>query len=508
MQLIPAIDILDGKIVRLRQGQFEAVTRYSGEPQELATRYLAAGAARLHLVNLSGARGRAGDESFLAMVREVTNQSLLEVQVGGGIRTLGAIQATLDAGARRVVLGTMLFENESDVRGALLLFGPDRVVAALDARDGEVQIRGWQEKSGLNLTDSCRRVLELGIGEVMVTDIARDGMAEGPNVALYRQIREQFPSLKITASGGIRDEFDLNALEGAGCDAAIIGRALLDGSLDLNRVMQKEPAPSSASKKLGITSSISAPAIRVIPCLDIAGGRVVKGFQFEALRDAGDPVELARKYSSEGADELVFLDITASKDNGETAYRLAAQVAEAIDVPFTIGGGVATVEGVRRLLDAGADKVSLNSAAVANPALLAQVAQKFGSANTVCAIDARRTGAGWSVLVRGGSVDTGMDAIAWAREAADRGAGELLVTSHDRDGSGRGFDIELLSRIRQQVTVPVIASGGGGDLASFVEAVSWGRVDAVLAASVFHFGTLTIRDIKMALRRAGCQVRA
>ncbi|MEN6459341.1 MAG: imidazole glycerol phosphate synthase subunit HisF [Thermoguttaceae bacterium] len=248
-------------------------------------------------------------------------------------------------------------------------------------------------------------------------------------------------------------------------------------------------------------------AVRIIPCLDVTDGRVVKGTNFQNLRDAGDPVELAKRYCDEGADELVFLDITATSDARQSAVALVARVADAVNVPFTIGGGVRSVEDARRLLEAGADKVAVNSAAVKRPALLEDMAQQLGTANTVCAIDARRKGNGWTVLVRGGRDETGVDAIAWAQEAVRRGAGELLVTSHDRDGTAAGFDTELLARIKQVAAAPLIASGGAGSLESFVDAVRLGQADAVLAASVFHFGVFSVGDVKRALQKAGLPTR-
>ncbi|OIO53534.1 imidazole glycerol phosphate synthase subunit HisF [Candidatus Peregrinibacteria bacterium CG1_02_54_53] len=249
-------------------------------------------------------------------------------------------------------------------------------------------------------------------------------------------------------------------------------------------------------------------AIRIIPCLDIAGGRTVKGTKFQNLRDAGDPVELAARYCEEGADELVFLDISASKQERETVFELAAHVAEAVNIPFTIGGGIRCVEDAKRLLEAGADKVSINSAAVIKPELLSEIAEQLGRANTVCAIDARRKGNSWVVLTKGGSEETEKDAIAWAVEAAQRGAGELLVTSFDRDGTGEGFDTALLACIKERVNVPVIASGGAGRLRDFVDAAALGRADALLAASVFHFQTFSIADVKHVLRDASFPVRS
>jgi cyclase len=248
-------------------------------------------------------------------------------------------------------------------------------------------------------------------------------------------------------------------------------------------------------------------AIRVIPCLDVARGRVVKGTRFQDLRDAGDPVELARQYCDEGADELIFLDIAASPEDRRPPCELAARVADAVNIPFTVGGGVRGVDDACRLLDAGADKVAVNSAAVKDPSLLERMANELGSANTVCAIDACRKGSGWTVLIRGGREDSGLAAVSWAAEAVRRGAGELLITSHDQDGTGLGFDNELLATIRARTAVPVIASGGAGNLNSFVDAVRLGGASAVLAASVFHFGTLSIRDVKAALKKALYPVR-
>ncbi len=248
--------------------------------------------------------------------------------------------------------------------------------------------------------------------------------------------------------------------------------------------------------------------IRVIPCLDVKDGRVVKGVNFVGLRDAGDPVELASRYDREGADEIVFLDITASHEQRATIVELARHTAEEVFIPFTIGGGLRTEEDVRVVLAAGADKVSINSAAVREPALIDRCASHFGSQCIVVAIDAkRRPDGGWEVFLNGGRLPTGREAVEWAREAADRGAGELLVTSMDRDGTKDGFDTELLSAIVDSVNVPIIASGGAGTLAHFAEAAKDGRADAVLAASVFHDGVFSIAQVKEAMADAGVSVR-
>jgi cyclase len=248
---------------------------------------------------------------------------------------------------------------------------------------------------------------------------------------------------------------------------------------------------------------------RVIPCLDVTNGRVVKGIEFVDLRDAGDPVELAAFYNSEGADELVFLDITASSDSRKTMVDVVARTAEQVFIPLTVGGGVRSVADIRELLRAGADKVSINTAAIADPALISAGADVFGRQCIVVAIDARRNldGPGWRVYTHGGRRPTNLDAVEWAHRAAELGAGELLVTSMDRDGTKDGYDLELLEAIGRVVNVPVIASGGAGNLDHLVEALAPGRADAVLAASIFHFGEYRVAEAKRYLAAHGIPVR-
>jgi imidazole glycerol-phosphate synthase subunit HisF len=248
--------------------------------------------------------------------------------------------------------------------------------------------------------------------------------------------------------------------------------------------------------------------IRIIPCLDVHNGRVVKGVQFVDLRDAGDPVEQARVYDAAGADELTFLDIAASHENRDTILDVVGRTAEQCFMPLTVGGGVRAVEDIRRLLLAGADKVSINSAAVARPEFVREAAEKYGDQCIVVAIDARQSAPGkWEVFTHGGRKGTGLDAIDWARRMAESGAGEILLTSMDRDGTKSGFDIELTRAVADAVPVPVVASGGVGTLDHLVEGVTVGGASAVLAASIFHFGTFTIAQAKEHLARAGVPVR-
>ncbi len=247
-------------------------------------------------------------------------------------------------------------------------------------------------------------------------------------------------------------------------------------------------------------------AVRVIPCLDVADGRVVKGVNFLNLRDAGDPVELARKYYEQGADEITFLDVTATVDNRATTYDVVRATAEQVFIPLTVGGGVRSAEDVARLLASGADKVGVNSAAIARPELVGEIADRFGAQVLVLSLDVKRSGGRFVVTTHGGRTETDLDALDWAREAIERGAGELLVNSIDADGTKRGFDLELVTAIRELSHVPVIASGGAGAVGDFAPAIAAGA-DAVLAASVFHNGELTVGDVKQALFDSGMVVR-
>ena len=251
-------------------------------------------------------------------------------------------------------------------------------------------------------------------------------------------------------------------------------------------------------------------AKRIIPCLDVDNGRVVKGVNFLSLRDAGDPVEVAKRYNDEGADEITFLDITASSDNRDTILHVIERVASQVFIPLTVGGGVRAVADVRRLLNAGADKASINTAAVTNPDLVNEASSFFGSQAIVVAIDAKAVNADnsrWEVFTHGGRKETGLDAVEWARNMQARGAGEILLTSMDRDGTKIGFNLPLTRAISEAVDIPVIASGGVGNVQHLVEGVKQGKADAVLAASIFHFGEVSICEAKLAMQQAGIEVR-
>ncbi|HET8864923.1 MAG TPA: imidazole glycerol phosphate synthase subunit HisF [Gracilimonas sp.] len=246
---------------------------------------------------------------------------------------------------------------------------------------------------------------------------------------------------------------------------------------------------------------------RIIPCLDIKNGRTVKGVNFEGLRDAGDPVELARRYSEEGADELVFLDITATLEKRRTLVELVKKIAKEINIPFTVGGGIKTVDEIEELLKSGADKVSLNSSIVKDPDLITKASAAFGAQAIVAAVDAKKNNDSWNVYIKGGTEDTGLDALEWMQEVEKRGAGEILLTSMDRDGTKSGFDIELLKKVNSLVHIPVIASGGAGTVQHCIDAVKLANADAVLAASIFHFKEIEIKDLKKQMQDSGIEVR-
>lgn len=246
---------------------------------------------------------------------------------------------------------------------------------------------------------------------------------------------------------------------------------------------------------------------RIIPCLDVNLGRVVKGTKFVEIRDAGDPVELGKFYSSQGADELVFLDITASHEGRKTIVDVVKKVAKEVFIPFTVGGGISTIDDIRSILLAGADKISINSSAVKNPEFLKQASHSFGSQCIVLAIDAKRTHNSWEVYINGGRIPTGIDAVEWAKEGVKKGAGEILLTSMDRDGTKNGYDIELTRMISEQVPVPVIASGGAGKMEDFKQVFEHGKADAALAASLFHFKEITIQEVKTFLLENNIPVR-
>src|SRR5688500_13263554 len=363
MQLIPSLDLLHGRVVRLTRGDFATAVVY-GEPEALLDALEVPRGARLHVVDLEASR--SGRPIEMDVVSRLTQRDLI-VQVGGGIRSLDDARRWLDCGAERIVVGTVAANSPALLEALVETFGAARIVPAVDLRDGIVRVAGWERDGNASLPDIFARIEALGIAEALVTDIARDGVMRGPAFALYRELKAM-TSVKVIASGGVSTRSDIVALSRLGnVSGCVIGRALLEHRLRL----ADAPAGNAIPE-------------RVIPCLDVRDGRVVKGVSFENIRDAGDPVECARRYEEEGADELVILDIDRGTDR-DTIRR----VADALFIPLTVGGGVRNVEDFRALLRAGADRVAINTAALRRPELIRECATEFGEQAVVVSCDAK-----------------------------------------------------------------------------------------------------------------------
>jgi cyclase len=493
-ELLPAIDLRHGRAVRLRQGDAARETVYAEDPVALVAAYRDAGAARVHVVDLDAAFGEPAQRGLIEKMA-----ALLPVQLGGGLRDGTAIAWALAAGCERAVIGSLVAREPERFRDLTHEY-PGRLVPALDVEAGEVRIAGWREGSRHTLAELCALLRGLPCPAVLVTDVERDGMLTGPNFELTRQVARD-TGLPALLSGGIHRLADLEAAARMpGIAGAVVGRALYEGAFTLE-----------AALRAG-AGGLSNLARRVIPCLDVRDGRVVKGVRFENLTDQGDPAESALRYAEQGADEIVFLDITAAPEGRETDIGWVRRTAEQVFIPLTVGGGVRSEADARRLLLAGADKVGINSAAVADPDLLGRLARRFGSQCVVLSVDARRSdpssssNTGWEVVTQGGRHSTGLDALAWIREGVERGAGEILLTSIDRDGTKDGYDLALLSAVTSLVNVPVIASGGAGTPEHLAAGLAAGAA-AVLAASIFHQGTYTVGEIKERLAVAGFPIR-
>ena len=465
-----------------------------GDPVEAALRWQEAGAEWIHLVDLDAAFGRGHNRELQARIVGTLD---LQVEMSGGIRDDESLEAAMATGCRRVNIGTAALEQPEWCARAIATYG-DRVAVGLDVRGRTLAARGWTREGG-DLYEVLARLDAEGCARYVVTDVNKDGMLQGPNLQLLRDVCAA-TDRPVVASGGVTTLDDIRALMELvpeGVEGAIAGTALYEGRFSLEDAL-------ALTRGRAMTL-----AVRVIPCLDVDGGRVVKGINFKELRDAGDPVELARTYDAEGADELTFLDISASHEGRATTMEVVSRCAEEVFIPLTVGGGISSVEDVDRLLRAGADKVAVNTAAIHRPELVAEIADRFGNQVLVLSVDARRasgTDSGFEVTTHGGRKSAGLDAIEWAARATELGAGEILLNAMDADGTQDGFDLELIAAVRREVTIPVIASGGAGRVDHFAPAVDAGA-DAVLAATVFHFGTLRIGEVKAALAAAGHPVR-
>lgn len=473
MLIIPAIDIIDGKCVRLTQGDYSRVKEYYSDPLEVALKFRNDGAKFLHVVDLEGAK--IGSPVNIDVVARIISESGLPVQVGGGIRSLDDASKIFGIGAKRIILGTSALDDISFVKDLIVKFGTDSIAVSVDVKNGALMTNGWTANSGLELGVVLERLRSAGLEILIFTDIKKDGMLQGVNFELVEKVLKY--GFKVIVAGGVSSMDDIERLDELGAYGCIVGKALYEGKIKFGQICN------------GL-------AKRIIPCMDIKNGRVVKGVNFLDLKDAGDPVKLGGLYSEMGADELVFLDITATIENRKTLYELVEKISENINIPFTVGGGIRDVSDVRALLMRGADKVSIGSCAVKRPSFVNELAEAFGSQCVVISVDAKKAENGWEIYINGGRDKTGIDAVKFAKQMEAAGAGELLVNSLDRDGTKNGYDIDLLKAISENVNIPVIASSGAGCKEDFLKAFTEANVDAVLAASLFHYGEISISELK------------
>jgi cyclase len=490
MLVIPAIDIKGGKCVRLFQGDFDRVTAYNDSPVEAAKEFAAQGAAMLHIIDLDGAK--AGTPASRQIVLDIARQLNVPLQVGGGIRSYEAAKAYLEGGVQRVMLSTAAISNPGLITRLIAEFGDDRIVVAADIKNGRFATDGWTKLGGKTVAASIALLKKLGITNVLVTDVSKDGTLNGPNFDLTQRFIDA--GFRVIAAGGVTTLADAVEFNKRGAYGVVAGKAVYEGTIDI----------AAAQAAVSYKNTL---AKRIIPCLDVKDGQVVKGTNFTKLRLVGDPVKLAQKYSDTGADELVFLDIAATLEERKTFRALVKNIAEAIDIPFTVGGGISSLDDIRSLLQAGADKVSIGSAAVLQPDLIKKASAYFGSQCIVISVDAKRRGKSWVIYIKGGTEATDVDAIKFSRQMEQAGAGELLVNSLDRDGMNTGFDVEVLRAITRQVSIPVIASSGGGAKQDYAEVFQETDVDAALGASIFHYKGVKPQALKTFLATKNIGVR-
>jgi imidazole glycerol-phosphate synthase subunit HisF len=489
-RVIPSIDLLGGDVVRLTQGDFDQAVSY-GDPIRVVEQWQIPTNTLIHIVDLEASRRGSPQE-----IQAVSKLARLgyPTQVGGGVRSVEDAKLWIDAGASRVVAGTIAAEDPETLEKIVAAVGVDRVIPALDVNQGVVRVSGWESSSTRSVPMVLETLHAAGFTECLVTGISQDGTLRGPSFELYRDLRTMTP-MKLIASGGVGVLNDIASLARLpNLSGAIVGKALQERLFTWGE----------AQTKAGSAREILP---RIIPCLDVRDGRVVKGVNFEGLRDAGDPVESAMRYETEGADELVVLDVSATAEGRHASLETISRIAERLHIPLTVGGGVRDQEDFRALLRTGADRVSINTAAVENPQMIADLATEFGTQAIVCAIDAKRDGEGWKVHTHGGKNGTEIDAVQWAARCEALGAGELLVTSIDRDGTGGGFDLDLLRAISRRVRINIIASGGAGNKFDLQAAIEVGGAQGVLVASLFHDRQISIGEVKGYLQTVGIPMR-
>ena len=497
-KIIPAIDLYNNKVVRLIQGDFMRLTIYSMDPLEIVENFIKKGIENIHVIDLNGARRENIENNsnygLIISIIKKCNDCGVKVQLGGGIRSKEIIERLLAYDLDKVILGSLPFEDEKLFLEIIDNFKKN-IIVALDVLNNTIKIKGWVQNTKNDLESQLRALESKGISNFIITDISRDGTLRGPNIELYKKISIlKKKESEVIASGGVRNSNDikhvLKYVEGV-----IIGKALYDNKISDQNL-------ESLILNYNPTNLVK----RIIPCLDVKDGRVVKGVNFKNLKDSGDPVELAKFYNTQGADELVFLDISATLEERESIIKVIREVAEEVYIPFTVGGGIKNLEDITKIINAGAEKVCINTAAVSNPKIIRLGSSKFGSQCIMVAIDVKKVKNSWEVYTKSGTEATGIDAIFWAKNVVKRGAGEILVTSMDKDGTQTGYDLDLIRILSKAVPVPIIASGGAGNYDHFYQAIENGA-EAVLAASLFHKKMMVINDLKSYLRYKDIRVR-
>jgi phosphoribosylformimino-5-aminoimidazole carboxamide ribotide isomerase len=494
MIIIPAIDIFDGKCVRLTQGDFGLSKTYNENPVAVAKEFERLGAQFLHIIDLEGAKERRpmNKEIILAIVKAVQ----IPVQVGGGIRSYDDAKVYLENGVARIILSSIIIENPKMLEKLVKEFGSSKIVFSLDIRNGQFASAGWKDLEKKSIADILEFIKTIRIKTIIVTDVAKDGMLEGPNLELMKQMLKE--KLEIITAGGVSSISDLLELKKIRIKSVIIGKALYEGKIDLQEA-------------LNFTKLVSNLTKRIIPCLDVKDGKVVKGVRFRDHAVIGDIVELAKRYSDEGADELVFYDITASTEARTVSIDWVKKVSKVINIPFCVAGGITSVEDARKILQSGADKISINSPALENPDLINNLVKEFGSQAVVVGIDSLKEGDEYFVKQYTGDPDktqsTKWLTFDWALEAQNRGAGEIVLNCMNQDGTRKGYDIDQLKVLSKLLTIPVVASGGAGSAEDFVKVFQETNVDAGLAASIFHSRKISILDLKNVLKENNIQIR-
>lgn len=497
-KIIPAIDLYNGNVVRLYKGDFQKTTRYSTNALEILKQFLKQGVEQIHIINLNGAKSGKFEngpnfEILLSLIKEC-NKWGCKIQLGGGIRNERTIKLLLDLGVYKIILGTMVTDDPKLFQKIIKKY-KNEIIIALDVFDNTLRVRGWIQDTKIILKSHFKNLERQGISNFIITDVSRDGTLNGPNIELYKNLsNNKLSRTKLIASGGIRDLNDIDQVLRY-VDGVVIGKAIFNNNITMPNL-----------KNLIIRNDPTNLTKRIIPCLDVKDGRVVKGVQFNNLRDNGDPVELAKYYNAQGADELVFLDISATLENRASMIQVIEKVAQEVYIPFTVGGGIRQLGDITKIINAGAEKVSINTAAVNNLKIVRDGSEKFGSQSIVVAIDVKKKGKSWEVFIKSGTESTGLDALKWAKKVVEYGAGELLVTSMDKDGTQTGYDLKLIKKLSKNIPVPIIASGGAGNYNDFYQAINAGA-EAVLAASLFHDKVITINKLKDFLLKNDIKVR-